>query len=75
MKKNNENIGSTGLTVLSFCLLTYIITYILRSCYPNPLPKEKEFAIKEYIEHPEYYEVKKIYEDTTLISYKVIYKK
>lgn len=70
-----ENKVPTGLTVLLFCLMTFISSNLLRSCSPKPVKEEKEYSIKEYLEHPECYEVKKIYEDTNFIGYKVTYKK
>lgn len=49
----------TGLIVLIFCLLTFISFHSLRSFNPKPVKEEREYSVREYLEHPEYYEVKK----------------
>lgn len=65
----------TGIIVLLGCLITVVFLLLLRSFHPLPVTEEKEYSVREYLEHPEYYEVKKIYEDTIFIGYKVTYKK
>lgn len=65
----------TGIIVLIFCSLTFLFVHLLRSYFPKPVTEEREYSVKEYLEHPEYYEVKKIYEDSMFVGYKVEYKK
>lgn len=45
----------------------------LDHCAPIVGVREHEIAVQDYLMHPENYTVKKVYEDTIFINYKVTY--
>lgn len=73
--KEEDYTMPTGVTILLTCLITFILTFLIRVSIVKPFIEEKEYSVREYLEHPEYYEVKKVYEDTNFVGYKVTYKK